>query len=253
MADDYECDAAILKSLEDPYTPEKRITDSVALIEETLEWFDHVALAFLVYDDPTIAWQKIQAVMENYKLGQSGWRHIVLGQLFKCEEEHDDSQGLWKKLISALLLLKHHRLLEQMEITVHSVCLGDPFRQKLFEILDNLSSEEAQLLIDQMNSKNSLKNTDPSWSVEMHFLKWIIDKEISATDMSKLVGVASKNGISVEQNVSSRTWKPSSPTTETSLSRFKISRGLCVIINQMSFYVNYGLAPEFRKVTLIYL
>ena len=112
----WETDATLL--LDDLSTPQERVTKSLPLVENTLEWYDHMACAFLLYEDPSEALEKISLLRSNYSDKLEGWRQIVLTPLFQSKNTEESTLNMSEKLAEVLHVLKYHRLLNLLEIAV---------------------------------------------------------------------------------------------------------------------------------------
>lgn len=236
MFDSVESDATLL--LDDFQSPQGKIADSLSLIENTLEWYDHISCAFLLYDDPHEALEKISTLRESYN-NKTQWRQIVLTPLFQSENlKSSHSSNLSEKLGEVLFLVKHYGLLNMLEIAVNSAANIDPLRLKLFEMIDQMGEEQATLWAEQMSSEKGFPKNDSSWCLEMHCLRWIEEGKLSKEqDLSSvLISVADPNTPEIPRPPVESNFQL--PNTSADPSTFKISRGLCVIFNQMRFYVN---------------
>ena len=177
MFDSVESDATLL--LDDFQSPQGKIADSLSLIENTLEWYDHISCAFLLYDDPHEALEKISTLRESYN-NKTQWRQIVLTPLFQPENlKSSHSSNLSEKLGEVLFLVKHYGLLNMLEMAVNSTANIDPLRLKLFEMIDQMGEEQATLWAEQMSSEKGFPRNDSSWCLEMHCLRWIEEGKLS--------------------------------------------------------------------------
>ena len=258
--DDYSADAVVLRQiLNDNVTPERRVVDSLEKIEEAMDWYDHVATAFLLIENPKEAREKIQLLLESYKCGTKDWHKLVLTPLFASETK------IWVKLIEALLVLKQKKMLNFLELDMHINCKTEnlnQFRLKLFRIIDNLCQDKAEELVAQVNAKLKEPNFNSSWSVEMHFLKWIETGEITEQDYTKLcpeIGSGEKSLLSLDPipavlndyEKSSSSTSSRKPSNTISPFKYHIKNGLCVIINQMFFRIDQTMEPRLLKVSLL--
>lgn len=232
MIDDfelYEADAVLLQELQSFLNvPEKRVLDSIHLIEEHMDWYDHAAAAFLLYDNPTLAFQKIQALCENYKQKTKDWRTIVLSPLFEpSKADNGDGDTIWMKLVEVLYLLKQFKILGELDIAQPRDTLLNPLRRKLFTIIDDQSVEDGKELIKFVKSKISINdNSSPDWCLELHFLHWIANSKISEEELVKLLADRSREKFDPV---------PIKEPAKTFSTKFNIKKGLCIIINQMNF------------------
>lgn len=243
MYDFFEADATLLQ--EELQTPQERIADSLYLIESTLDWYDHIACAFLLYEDPHEALEKISSLQSSYSEKLDGWRQIVLTPLFQSRSDDGILHKMSEKLAEVLHVLKHYKLLNLLEIAVSSPNHVDPQRLKLFKIIDNMKEEEAKLWIDQLISQEGFSKTDPTWCLEMTCLKWIEEGKISTMLLMNLPAV--KPPVTPERlNVSLLPNNEPRKSDAISCSKFDITHGLCIIINQMRFYVNQDLPDMVR-------
>ena len=254
--DEFSVDAVVFareKISECDVTLERRVVSSLTHIEQTMDWYDHVAAAFLLIEDPKKALETIQAVVDSHKSETKHWQKSVLTPLFKNKEKI-----MWMKLIDVLFTLKHKKLLKFLEVDVHSSFKAEninQFRLKLFHIIDDLCGDKAQELVAKMNSKIKEPILDKSWSVEMHILKWIETGEISEQDDSKLLMEINSSPIPIpmkklQRSSSELPNKVPSSTKPTLMSCKKciIKNGLCIIINQMHFRIDPSLEPGLLKV-----
>lgn len=244
MFDSVESDATLL--LDDFQSPQGKIADSLSLIENTLEWYDHISCAFLLYDDPHEALEKISTLRESYN-NKTQWRQIVLTPLFQSENlKSSHSSNLSEKLGEVLFLVKHYGLLNMLEIAVNSTANIDPLRLKLFEMIDQMGEEQATLWAEQMSSEKGFPKNDSSWCLEMHCLRWIEEgKLFKEQDLSSVLiqpppeNVADPKTPEIPPPLKSVVKSNFQlPDTSADPSKFQILRGLCVIFNQMRFYVN---------------
>lgn len=245
MFDSVESDATLL--LDDFRSPQGKITDSLSLIENTLEWYDHISCAFLLYDDPREALEKISTLRESYN-NKTQWRQIVLTPLFQSENSKNSyNSNLSDKLCEVILLVKHYGLLNMLEIAVNSTTNIDPLRLKLFQMIDKMDEEQATLWAEQMSSEKGFPKNDSSWCLEMHCLRWIEEGKLSKEqDLSAILiqpppeKVA--DPITPEITPPLNFQIPVNPKdTPADAGKFQISRGLCVIFNQMRFYIDQDL------------
>lgn len=260
MAEQYEKDAVLLKELNvlrqqmESSPPEKQVVDYLTTIEDTMEGFDHIAMAFLLYDDVRLAQQKITTVLEDWKQNGKGWRRIVLRDFFESSKLGNNQRDMWKKVVEALYVLQQKKLLDLLGLDVHSVCHIHPLRRKLFDFLDALSEEEAASVIANVNATLPVKKSDPSWCIEMHILSWLEEGVISEQDLTKLYenGSPLLKSLAPYNESNARLPSPTSPSrvlpAAPSSCKFQITRGLCIIINQMKFYVDPSLPYEIRQV-----
>ena len=234
----YEADAVLLQELQSFLNvPKKRVLDSIHLVEEHMEWYDHAAAAFLLYDNPTLAFQKIQALCENYKIKNKDWCKIVFSPLFEPSKADVDGDTLWMKLVEVLYLLKQFKILSELDIAQSRDTLLNPLRRKLFTIIDDQSVEDGKELVKFVNSKISVsESTDPDWCLELHFLHWIANSKISEEELVKLLADRSRekfDPVSIKEPAKSFSTK------------FNIKKGLCIIINQMNF-TSPQIAGDYR-------
>lgn len=220
----------------------RSLKDFIHTIENSLEWYDHIACAFLLYDNPNEAFQKILSLRTNYlSKNSSNWRQIVFRTLLKSGQ--NDESDISRKLEDALFVIKNYRLISLLEIPVKHTCSIDPERLKLFYKIDSMSENEAKLWIEKVTSQIGGPEADPSWCVEMHCLKWIEagfkipDEALSLQFSSTITPV----NIPSEDLQYPSTVPPVKKRIESSSDNEKdmeieITNGLCIIINQMDFY-----------------
>lgn len=249
MFDLMESDATLL--LDDFPRPQTRITESLYLIEHTLEWYDHISCAFLLYEDPREALEKISTLRESYN-NKSEWRHTILTPLFHCNKEDGLNSNMSEKLTEVLLVVKHYGLLNILEIAVNSTVHIDQLRLKLFDFIDEMNEEQAKKWVEQMTSERGFPKNDPSWCLEMHCLKWIAEGKISRhEDLSNLLTKPVTECSSLEKlkvdlplplaTAIDAKFPLQPEVSPAGPSKFEISYGLCIIINQMRFYVDQNL------------
>lgn len=249
-----ESDATLL--LDDFPRPQTRITDSLSLIENTLEWYDHISCAFLLYEDPGEALEKISTLRESYN-NKSEWRHVILTPLFQSNKEDGLNSNMSEKLTEVLLVVKHYGLLSMLEIAVNSNVHIDQLRLKLFNFIDAMNEEQAVEWANQMTSERGFPKNDPSWCLEMHCLKWIAENKISNHDDLSTLLIKSSTETALPDKpeivlplplvtaVEGR-FTPRAEITPEGPSKFQISKGLCIIINQMRFYVDQNLPQQVK-------
>ena len=267
----YETDAALLASDDDVTLSNYavKVIESIPVIEQVMDWYDHVACTFLLYDEPLLACQKIKAIIANYKKGADGisWRHLAISPYFQhsppdCKEKNA------LKLFEILKLLQQHKVLKMLGSPVNFESQVNTFYYCMFKVIDSISKDDSTKLIENMNLKIAAPNYTHN-CLELHFLEWIVKGEISSLNTPKLdvcllqlkveplFSVAKSScpssviDISTNQSHSStcQSSLPLIPQRKTSGSlKFKVSHGLCIIINQMNFYIDRSLPPEMLKV-----
>ena len=242
----WETDATLL--LDDLSTPQERVTKSLPLVENTLEWYDHMACAFLLYEDPSEAREKISLLRSNYSNKLEGWRQIVLTPLFQSKNTEESTLNMSEKLAEVLHVLKYHRLLNLLEIAVAAPIHIDPLRLKLFKIIDNMSEQQAIQWADQLTSQEGFSRTDPTWCLEMNCLKWIEEGHISFLLKNPPITppVSPEKlflQLPIPNEANTTTLTPSVNSEVMCCPKFEITNGLCIIINQMRFFVNQDF-PE---------
>ena len=231
-----------------------KVFQSIPIIEQVMDWYDHVACTFLLYDNPVLAQQKIQSIVTNFKESNDSWRSLALSQ-FTMDTDCDNNNSV-TKLLQVLHILQQHKLLNILQVTVKTPILKiDPFRLKLFRIVDTLSEDDANQLIKCMNSKIRGPNRN-NLCLEDHFLEWIKNGHISEKDCSKL-----DDSLAHVRNLFDKpcSTKPR-PTPQNDNStipdeltkdgplKFEVSHGLCIIINQENFYIDPSLPSEIFNV-----
>jgi len=163
---------------------EKKLFQSIPIIEQVMDWYDHVACIFLLYEDPVVAQQQIQSVLTAFEEeSNDSWRHLFLPQ-FQHHTKQDKHTSVLK-LIEVLHILQHKKLLNTLEAAVKSTTVVDPFRLKLFYIIDTLSEDYAVELIKCMNS-SVVEPSRKNLCLEFYFLEWMINGQISMKDCSRL-------------------------------------------------------------------
>lgn len=257
---------------------EQKLFQSIPIIEETMDWYDHVACIFLLNDNPSVALQQAQFIVSTFEdKSNNSWRRLVSSQFINFTNQDKDISAI--RFTEVLHILQHHKLLNILGVAIKTIVAVDSFRLKLFYIIDALSKTCAAELIRCMNSDN-VKPNSMHLCLEMHFLEWIKNGDISPKDCSKLdrslayvrnvfevslsktvncnsETVDSVNGdtsITCDTNISASTASSNLMNLiEEGPSKIKISHGLCIIINQENFYFDYSLPSEILKVIVLVL
>ena len=256
---------------------EQKLFQSIPIIEEVMDWYDHIACIFLLYDNPTVALEHIQSVLTAFKEeSDDSWRHLFLSQFQNYTNQDKYTSAL--RLVEVLHILQHHKLLSVLETSVKSINIVDSFRLKLFRVIDTLSEDHAAALVKCMNL-HVVEANHKHLCLEIHFLEWIRNGVISVEDCSKLDNSlayirnlsnnsTSKKLLSTSETVDSvhgdtTTYNTSiipsiAPSNSTNLteeipSKIKVSNGLCIIINQENFYFDGSLPSEMLKVFISHM
>lgn len=256
MADFYDTDAVptLDLSFEDSTTIEEKITQSLKYIENTLQWYDHMACAFLLYDSPNEAYQKIRLLHKNYFEKKTGWDQVVLRPLL---ENSKNNHNVCRKLIEALYLLKYYSLLDLLDISVNSTESIDPLRLLYFYKIDSMSPKDAKLWAQKISLKVGLgsdhphetENPNSIWGIELQCLKWIENGAKIPKDFFVIVPSCDEkfqNSVLPRNNLAQSLPQLESTGVShknSSSDKYEINHGLCVIINQMGFYVNKSSPP----------
>lgn len=263
--DDFEVDARILASSE-------TINSMASIIEETMDWYDHAAFAFLVYREPLLAIQKISALVSNKTNGKD-WRNLVITPFLNQNVSSDRcvNQDCIGAATEALILLKQFKVLSQLNIncTNYPMVNLDSFRRTLFYVIDDLDLETGKRLIQLMNT-GTVRKIEPQACLELDFLIWLQDGEISPYDCVKLRGKLKEleighlaallenaqqfipgppllHSVSEGSDISISSLPPSSMSIEKP-SKFNVLSGLCIIINQTNFFYDATLPCEMLEV-----
>lgn len=235
---DFELDALPLEESlleESMQDVEACVRRSLDIIENTLDWYDHVACAFLLYNDPNEALDKITILLECYNNKSDSWHQMVLTPLFETTSKPPD-RDMGKKLAESLHVIKHYRLLNELRIQVNSESHLDPLRLEIFKIIDSMNKDQmTQWITENINSFGCPTN-DASWYPEMYCLKWIAEGKMRKKKVSSVTQPKIKDDV-----------RPVNKDM-----RVDIVRGLCIIINQMRFDLVPECAEEASKKELQY-
>ena len=249
----YECDLVNKKTTRQCRPLENVLPE----MESTMDWYDHVAFAFLAYPSPGMALQKMKAVITNHQQGKP-WQDLVISPFFK-EQLKENCETTPQLFIEILQVLQQNKLLNYLDVFERkdSAYFIDQFRLELFKLIDQLNAEQVKKFIEEMNAQIGKEQDHIYPCLEMHILEWIDHKMISSDNRSKLnrclevVGLKcpslapTSGGLDVYQTPNPASMQPLGIQT------FAINKGLCVIINQMKFdqfpYFPTDMKPlEFR-------
>ena len=249
----YECDLVNKKTTRQCRPLENVLPE----MESTMDWYDHVAFAFLAYPSPGMALQKMKAVITNHQQGKP-WQDLVISPFFK-EQLKENCETTPQLFIEILQVLQQNKLLNYLDVFERkdSAYFIDQFRLELFKLIDQLNAEQVKKFIEEMNAQIGKEQDHIYPCLEMHILEWIDHKMISSDNRSKLnrclevVGLKCPNSAPISGGLD--VYQTPNPASMQSvgiqgLKTFAINKGLCVIINQMNFYIDYNLSPEILKV-----
>lgn len=237
-------------------TLETQVKDLVATMEDTLPWYDHVACSFLISSDTKASTEKVKQLMKLKNQPREKWKKIVFSPLVIEETMNDNSETLWLKLVETLHELNYNKLIEMRSLS-YPVSAGslDPFRLKLFRMIDDMSKEEAAEMIKQLNTKFQHKiSYNKDWPTELYFLEWLDSKDITKENWE--FPEPSEKPVSTDKYIIAEMQQATSAAKyvverSPELRKFTVRAGLCVIINQVNFYVDYQLPEELLKVAFL--
>jgi hypothetical protein len=165
------------------------VNELLVLIENTLDWYDHMAFHFLLCEDASSALFDIEKLINtqqtpNQKNDQ--WRRLLISQWFRS---HDPLLSPDRDiLIAALFMLRQWKVLKMMAADVSTVsfqCL-DPLRLMLFRIVDDLDTGEVDHLVQFMELATK-KQVQNRLVAEAAFLFWITEHHITVRDQTVLI------------------------------------------------------------------
>lgn len=233
-------------------------TSFVRAVEETMDWYDHLAFTFLLSKrgDELIAIKWMQQLIWLREQGSSDWKRVAVNFAIQ-------SAGMNPNAVTeALFQLKQWKLLcligYSIPTPISFIPTGHlcPFRLGLFGILDQLDYNLTRILISDMMSGNYAFQ-----ATEIVALQWISNGTVSADDCSKLtIGLARLGrsdlailSLQLQNGVGDRAWNnstsfidnpmglnqtmPSPPRSdETCLEFSPSSSGYCLIVHQKNYY-----------------
>ena len=192
MGDQLEWDARIInpsKYFLRVQSHTRKLVQMLPEIENTMDWYDHVAFIFLAYSEPLLALQKIQAIVRNHQQGLP-WRNMAVspfvnGFTNSSEKALEEADQL---VIEIFCVLQQFKLLNCLGVEAKPVCSTciNPLRLKLFCLIEDFSKDQTERFVRAMNLRLGKNYTQMQPCVEMHLLEWIIDKHITGEDDSKL-------------------------------------------------------------------
>ena len=256
-------DACVVFPSEDATFPnlEQKIFEIESEIESTMDYYDHIAFIFLTCLNPLKGLQRMNSVNLNYRQGRSDWCKIAVSPVVRFLDTNNDKKNVAQMVVEVLYVLQQHKLLKLLQINsdpenVTQIC---PFRLKLFRIIDQLPTEKVEQLVQTVHSLTAARNLDEiSYPfVEMYLLDWInrgiVTKEDHSLFDESLVAIGLGSLIGRPNPVQIRTLQPPSPGASinpptSELITYKVSKGLCIIVNQMNFHKDPQLPAELYKV-----
>lgn len=243
-------------------TAEAQVRDLIGVMEEIMPWYDHVACAFLLYSDARLAAEKIEHLIQVKHQPKENWKSAILTQLVSVEATNKNYESLWLQLVETLHILNYNKLIEMRSLS-YPMSAGsiDSFRLELFSMIDDMSKENAAELALELNSKlpNQIKSHN-DWPIELYLLKWIHLNDITQHNWNDVKSKLNENWKFPSQpNVESFSAEPQGSATSGKLKtleklpelrKFTVQSGLCVIVNQMNFFMDYQLPGELLRVNL---
>ena len=163
------------------------VNELLVFIENTLDWYDHVAFHFLLCEDSSSALFDIEKLINTRQIAnrKDQWRRLLISQWFRS---HDPLLSPDRDvLIATLFMLRQWKVLKMMSADVSTVSFRyfDPLRLILFRIVDDLDTSAVDRLLQFMELATK-KQVENRLVAEAAFLFWITEHHITVRDHAVL-------------------------------------------------------------------